>query len=338
MLRRQSELKIQFDNFSLIERYFEESDYSNSVRYGRRYLLKRLLFSPGFSFDKTPQEIKDLILDIFGYLKGGSFNLIHTTMNTFFDFCIENQIYLHQNPLNLIKRRKKSKHEPNPFNDSEVKQLLEKCPSYQRFLYEVLLNTGVRIDELVNLRFSDFNSERKLLHVRARIAGGGAKGDKARDIPLPKLLLEKYQVFLADYRQNMFIESDYVFLSRKRKRIAIRSVQGRMMRLSKKLSFRIHAHRFRTTYATHLHREGVSIYIICLLLGHESIETTTDYISVTLEEKRRAVETSTWLGKQQEISKKVERMNREKQDLISQVDDLIKQNQALLDRIRSLNI
>ncbi|MHA2346569.1 MAG: tyrosine-type recombinase/integrase [Candidatus Hodarchaeales archaeon] len=51
----------------------------------------------------------------------------------------------------------------------------------------------------------------------------------------------------------------------------------------------MHAHRYRTTFATDLHKSGVSIYTIALLMGHEKISTTQNYVSVTLAEKRRAI-------------------------------------------------
>jgi integrase len=205
-------------------------------------------------------------------------------------------------------------------------------------MYEVLLNTGVRLDELRHLKFQDFNSERRILHIKARSIGGGAKGDKSRDIPLPSLLLKKYESFLSDYRLKKPSVSNYVFVNPQGAQLAESGIQGRMRRLGKKLNFRIHCHKFRATYATHLHRERVSILTISLLMGHESIETTKQYVSVTEEEKRQAQQSATWLGKKSEETKRIEALNREKQDLLAQINDLIKANESLLERVRRLNV
>ncbi len=73
-------------------------------------------------------------------------------------------------------------------------------------------------------------------------------------------------------------------------------------------------------------------------MGHEHISTTQNYILVTLDEQRRAISQGTPLGKQELAVVKLEQLNREKQDLVALVDDLIQQNETLLNRIRSLNI
>ncbi|PWI49541.1 hypothetical protein CEE45_01740 [Candidatus Heimdallarchaeota archaeon B3_Heim] len=263
---------------------------------------------------------------------------MHTIFKTFFDYCITNALYLDSNPLELLKRRKGSKTLPNPFTASQVEIIMRKCPPSHRFMHELLLNTGIRLDELCHLKFTDFDSERKILHVRNRSSGGGAKGDKARDIPVTDLLLKKYQTFLVDYRLKAKTKSDIVFISRKNRPIVPRSVQSRMFALRDKLSFRIHAHRYRTTFATNLHKDGVSIFTIALLMGHEDISTTQNYILVTLDEQRRAISQGTPLGKQELAVTKIEQLNREKQDLVALVDNLIQQNETLLQRIRSLNI
>lgn len=205
-------------------------------------------------------------------------------------------------------------------------------------MYETFLNSGIRLDELIHLKFKDFDSKRRVLHVRARSSGGGSKGDKARDISIPDLLLKKYEAYLADYRLKIDSKTDYVFVSEQYgTKLTNGSIWSRMNRLQKKLNIHIHPHKFRATYATHLHQEGESVVVISLLLGHENLETTMRYISVTEEEKRKAIR-STYLGRKSEQSKRIEQLNREKEDLLALVDDLIKQNETLLERIKRLNI
>ncbi|MFX0172633.1 MAG: tyrosine-type recombinase/integrase [Candidatus Hodarchaeota archaeon] len=300
-------------------------------------MLQRFL-QEDFDLTQDPITLKNRFLEIFGHLKGSSFNPCRATIKTFFDYLIQNKIYLDSNPIDLVKRRKEAKKLVDPFKDREIEIVLDKCSPQHRFMYEVLLNTGVRLDELRHLKFPDFNSERQILHIKARSIGGGAKGDKSRDIPLPSLFLKKYESYLSDYRLKKPSVSNYVFVSPQGSQLSESGIQGRMRRLGKKLNFRIHCHKFRATYATHLHREGISILTISLLMGHENIETTKQYISVTEEEKRQAQQSATYLGKKSEEAKRIEALNREKQDLLAQINDLIKANELLLERVRRLNV
>ena len=148
--------------------------------------------------------------------------------------------------------------------------------------------------------------------------------------------MKKYESYLSDYRLKRPSTSEYVFTNPQGGKLNNQSINTRMRTLSKKLKFRIHPHKIRATYATHLHRENVSVVIISLLLGHESIETTMRYISVSENEKREAQQKATYLGKLSEETQRLERLNREKEDLIAQINELIRQNELLLERVRRL--
>lgn len=330
-------INLSEDQKLLIENYLEEGNYSDATRRARTYYLKTLLGIEGFSFDKTPLELKNLIFNEMKGQKGRSFNNQHAAFKTFFEYCITNAIYLDTNPLELIKRRKVAKLVPNPFKPSQTDLILETCHPSHRFMHELLLNTGIRLDEMCHLRFQDFNSEEKILHIKSRTAGGGGKGDKGRDIPITDLLLKKYQAYLADYRlKQKNASDDFVFISRNGTRLSDRATQRRMTTLRNKLGFRIHAHRYRTTFATNLHKSGVSIYTISLLMGHEEISTTKNYILVTRDEQRQAMRQGTPLGRIEEESKEIEKLHREKADLVAEINELIKNQESLLNRVRNL--
>ncbi|MFX0122527.1 MAG: hypothetical protein ACFFAE_02760 [Candidatus Hodarchaeota archaeon] len=60
------------------------------------------------------------------------------------------------------------------------------------------------------------------------------------------------------------------------------------------------------------------------------------YISVSESERREAQQKATYLGKLSKEIKRLERLNREKEDLIAQINELIRQNELLLERVRRL--
>ena len=55
---------------------------------------------------------------------------------------------------------------------------------------------------------------------------------------------------------------------------------------------KVHAHMLRRTRATHLYQHGHDIYTIARLLWHEQIETTKEYLSPSMEQLRKALESS----------------------------------------------
>lgn len=55
---------------------------------------------------------------------------------------------------------------------------------------------------------------------------------------------------------------------------------------------KVHAHMFRRTRATHLYQHGHDIFTIARFLGHEQIETTKEYLSPSMEQLRRALEST----------------------------------------------
>ena len=69
----------------------------------------------------------------------------------------------------------------------EVKALLDVCPAPRRLVYEVALTSGLRLNELVNLRVSNFDATRGGIHLDA----AWTKNRKAGFQPLPGWLVEK---------------------------------------------------------------------------------------------------------------------------------------------------
>ncbi len=80
----------------------------------------------------------------------------------------------------------------------EVEALFEKSPVYLRPVWRMFMVTGIRRDELVNMKFSDVDFERKVVTVRA----GNAKNHKAREIPLDEEALGFVQELLSQAKQR----------------------------------------------------------------------------------------------------------------------------------------
>ena len=87
------------------------------------------------------------------------------------------------------------------------------------------------------------------------------------------------------------IDSPYVFYSNKdkQKSLSIRQAQKAIHVLAKKAGIerRVFCHALRSSFATHLLDDGVSIRVIQELLGHTNISTTERYVKVSTEQLKK---------------------------------------------------
>ena len=140
------------------------------------------------------------------------------------------------------------------------------------------LNTGMRIGELFNLRWSHVN----LSHKTVTVSGDGSKNGQTRYIPLTN---EANDVLRALAKQNM--DATLVFPSPKNGGrldninsawTTVRKLAGLYMP-GEDGHFRFHD--LRHTYASNLALAGVDLNHVRELLGHESIDMTLKYAHLT---------------------------------------------------------
>lgn len=139
----------------------------------------------------------------------------------------------------------------------------------------LLLNSGLRVSELVNIDINDMSlTDRK---GAVKIIG---KGNKERTIPLN---VETRRV-LTKYLEERNGNSPALFLSNRGERISVRSVQH----LINKYGFNVH--QLRHTFITDLVRAGHDISIIQSLSGHSSADMILRYSAPTEADRENAVE------------------------------------------------
>jgi site-specific recombinase XerD len=183
-----------------------------------------------------------------------------------------------------------------------------------RALFAVLYNTGARVSEAVAVRRADVQLN------AARAIQLTGKGRKHRVVPLWKSTAEQLCAWMtqtdAAPGAPLFPNRQGRPLSRsgveKRLRKAARTAADRCPTLRGK---RLSPHTFRHTTAMHLLQAGVDITVIALWLGHESTETTHQYVEANLAMKDRA------LSKVEEIPVKRVRY-RPGEKLLQFLDDL----------------
>ena len=156
-----------------------------------------------------------------------------------------------------------------------------------RALVELLYGSGVRVGELVSLDVRDLDRARGELRVMG-------KGRKERVVPLPELTLAAVSAWL-DARPQAGILAQPFFVSMRSsasgspRRLGDRDAR-RILRARARavgIAERVHPHRLRHSYATHLLDMGADLREIQELLGHSSLSTTQKYTAVSVEHLRQ---------------------------------------------------
>jgi integrase/recombinase XerD len=157
-----------------------------------------------------------------------------------------------------------------------------------RSLFTLMYNTGARVSEAIGVRREDL---RPGPSATVRIRG---KGRKERVVPLwkatAKLLEQWVSEIPADPGSPLFPNRFGRPMSRSgvEDRLA-RAVAAAAQRQPTLAGKTISPHTLRHTTAMHLLQAGVDVTVIALWLGHESTETTHQYVEADVEMKRRVL-------------------------------------------------
>lgn len=193
---------------------------------------------------------------------------------------------MEKNPALLVEAPKLPASLPRPLDVDDVFALCKQpdptvpVGARDAAIIELLYGSGLRVAELVGLDLRDVD-----LSVRqVRVLG---KGDKERLVPfgsLARQALEQYLRVRGGWKLRPGSEHAF-FLGVQGARLDARVVR-RLIRqhgLAAGARGRIHPHRLRHSFATHLLEGGADLPGIQELLGHASLSTTQRYTKVSLE-------------------------------------------------------
>ena len=163
---------------------------------------------------------------------------------------------------------------PVVLSSQEMKRLL-KAPTHlwERIMFGLIYDTGLRIQEFIDLRIGDVDLDRCQVHVRQ------SKNHKDRYITMSKHAARGLKKHLA-------LESpkDYLFEHPKRKGIPMSATRIRTLLKDAvekaNIKKEICVHSLRHTYATHQLEAGQNIMTVKDLLGHACITTTFMYLHI----------------------------------------------------------
>ena len=162
---------------------------------------------------------------------------------------------------------------PIILNRAELKELF-RTPALlkHRIVLTLIYSAGLRGQEVVNLKLSDIDFERKTIHIRQ------SKYKKDRIVPLSDLMAKGLKKYIS-------AEHPHVWLFNGKEpdgRYSVRGLSWVMRETLRKTSVKkdVNLHSLRHSYATHLLEEGLNIVTLKELLGHAEITTTMIYLHV----------------------------------------------------------
>jgi site-specific recombinase XerD len=184
----------------------------------------------------------------------------------------------------------------------EMQAILDACTRLRdRFLWALLLETGMRIGEALGLRHEDVDPSAGQVAVMPRINANGAraKSGRSRLIPVRAGVVRLY----ADYLNTEYgdLDSDYVFVNLfaepRGQALSYPAAYDLVLRLRRLASVEFDPHWMRHTAATRWLRDGVPVEVVSKLLGHSSVSVTlATYGHLTVEDARRALVAAGWLS------------------------------------------
>jgi integrase/recombinase XerD len=201
-------------------------------------------------------------------------------IKAFFNFLIIEET-IKVNPTELFDSPKIGRKLPDTLSFLEIEQLLEAIdlsePEGQRnrAILEVLYSCGLRVSELVNLKFSEIYFDEGFIQVHG-------KGNKSRLVPIGNDAQKYTLIYLEQVRNHIIIKkeaNDIVFLNRRGNKLSRVMIFLIIKNLAKKIGLikKISPHTFRHSFATHLIEGGADLRAVQEMLGHESITTTEIY-------------------------------------------------------------
>lgn len=287
----------QEENQTILETYLSnkklEGLSKNSLYYYDMVLSNFLKVIGMHLSDVTTQDLRNYLTyyQSLNNASNASVDNVRRVLNGFFN-TINNEGFIPTNPMSRIKHIKQEKKLKKPFTNFEIEKMRGALQNQKenwkyiseyeilrnKAIFELLLSSGIRVRELVNLNKNDID-----LNTRTFTVMG--KGSKER---------ECYCSVKAEYylRQLLNMEkssqSEALFMGRGGNRMLVSGVETMIRNLGKHVGVKAHPHKFRRTFATNLINKGVPVEHVKEMLGHTNLDTTMIYAIVDRERVKQS--------------------------------------------------
>lgn len=284
-------LRRRYVRYLRLERGYSENTveaYTHDIDYLLNYLRNENLKIEDVKLDNL--ENFAAVLYEFGIASSSQARIL-CGVRSFFKYLVISGI-LKDDPSELLEAPTVGEHLPEVLSTEEIDRMeaaidLSKWEGQRnKAIIELLFSCGLRVSELVNLKFNDIFERDKFL----RIIG---KGDKERLVPISESALHEIKLWLYD-RNLMKIkpgEQDYVFLNRRGAHLTRTMILIMIKRTAEEagITKTVSPHTLRHSFATELLKGGADLRAIQEMLGHENIKTTQIYTHIDITTLREEI-------------------------------------------------
>ena len=232
------------------------------------------------------------VLDFINYLNDNhestSINRCLSSLRSFYNYLISKNI-VKDNPFKLVRGMKTPKKLPNYFKYNEYVELINSIDTNtilgirNKCIFEVLLCTGCRVNELVNITLNNIDINSREIKVLG-------KGNKERIVYLGSYAVDSIKEYLRVRSELLNNKTNnYLFLNHLGNKLTTRGIREIIDKILLKSStnLKLTPHTFRHSFATMLLNEGCDLKSVQELLGHVSLSTTSIYTHISKEELKR---------------------------------------------------
>jgi integrase/recombinase XerD len=260
------------DGLDMLTWYLDENRYSPRTRESYMTMLEFFFryFSPKDPAEITEDEISKFLYDFIirlGYSATYQ-NQMVSAIKIYYSVAGKGKV----DP-GFLERPRRRRSLPKVFSKDEVSSILNSSGNLKhKLLLWIIYSCGLRRSEVTNIRLTDLDRERNILHIRE------GKGMVDRFVPVPEKVWVKVDEYKSAYKPR-----EYLFEGQAGGRYSSESVyhvfKDALIKAGIKKDVGVHS--LRHSYATHLHENGLDIRYIQELLGHKSSRTTEIYTHVS---------------------------------------------------------
>ena len=280
-----------FIKYLKFERHYSPNTsqaYQNDLLQFEFYLKKY------FNTDDIKWQLitKNIIRSYLGWLNSLQIQKISiarkiSTLKSFFAFLTHDNL-LHINPALTIKTPKYKKKLPEFISADSMGKLMD-IPCENNFesirnkaIMELFYSTGIRRDEMINLKISGLLLNEELI----RVVG---KGNKERIIPIGKYAQNNIKRYLMLRGKYALPHVDNVFVLKSGEKIYPMAINRIISKYLQKISEikKKSPHVLRHSFATHLMNRGADIRAVKDLLGHANLSTTQIYTHTSIDHLKK---------------------------------------------------
>lgn len=206
-----------------------------------------------------------------------------SAVREFFRYLLNNEV-IEKSPAAGLETPKRERKSRGFLQQSEYNAFLSLAGSNPRdyAIFQLFIQTGVRVSELVKLRIADVDLDARTLHVQG-------KGKAERTIPLEKKVIQAVKNYLAVRGAH---NPEHLFLNRYGEPLGERGIQKLVAHYQERagIARKTTPHVLRHTFATHKAKNGVKLRTLMDWLGHANLNTTQIYVHMAEENVHKVME------------------------------------------------